>query len=43
MKPIREPKETGTSAVGSWYQRIGEETTDREDSVHVLVNCSVCE
>jgi hypothetical protein len=30
-------------AVGSLYQRTGEETAEREDSVRALVNCRLCE
>jgi hypothetical protein len=33
----------GTSAVGSRYQRTGEGTADREDSVRAAVNSRVCE
>jgi hypothetical protein len=41
--PVREPIRRGTSAVGSRYQRSGEEITDREDSVCAAVKCRMCE
>jgi hypothetical protein len=40
---IRDFRGSGTSAVGSRYQRTGEKTAGQEDSVvSVLVNCGVC-
>jgi hypothetical protein len=40
---VREPRGRGTSAVGSRHAAAtGEDTTNWENSVRVVVNCSVC-
>jgi hypothetical protein len=41
MGIVWEPRRRGTSAVGSHYHRIGEDTDDWEDYVHAVVKCRV--
>jgi hypothetical protein len=44
MGIVREPRERGTSAVGSHYQATtGENTANCEDLVLAGVNCKECE
>jgi hypothetical protein len=38
---VQEPKSKKTSTVGSRYQVSGEDKADRDDSMGVIVNCSV--
>jgi hypothetical protein len=39
---VWEPRGGDKATVGSHYQGIGEDTADREDLVHAIVNCRLC-
>jgi hypothetical protein len=40
---ILEPKGRGMSAVGSHYQKTGEDSAGWGDLIHAVVNCRLCE
>jgi hypothetical protein len=42
MGTVQESRGRGTSAIGSHYQKTGEDRVDFEDSVHAVVNSTVC-
>jgi hypothetical protein len=43
MGIVWEPRVRGMSVVGSHYQATGEDTAGLEDSMHAVMDCSVCE